>query len=108
MDVRLSIESTGSMASTGFTNRMAPSLSIVIPTWNGLDLLRECLPSVQAAAARYRAVAGAPTELIVVDDGSSDETVSRLVAHARRLVSEQGAETHVEAATEGAEVTLRG
>ena len=57
---------------------MKPSLSIVIPTWNGLDLLRECLPSVLAAAAAYRAKAGAPTEVIVVDDGSRDETVSRL------------------------------
>jgi len=57
---------------------MAPSLSIVIPTWNGLDLLRECLPSVLAAAAVYRLKTGADTELIVVDDGSRDETVSRL------------------------------
>ncbi|MFB3901953.1 MAG: glycosyltransferase family 2 protein [Acidobacteriota bacterium] len=57
---------------------MAPSLSIVIPTWNGLDLLRECLPSVLAAAAAYRAQTGAATEVIVVDDGSRDHTVSRL------------------------------
>ena len=42
------------------------------------------------------------------DPGHDDETVSRLVAHARQLVSQQGAETHVEAATEGAEVSLRG
>jgi len=57
---------------------MAPSLSIVIPTWNGLDLLRECLPSVLAAAGAYRAKTGVSTELIVVDDGSRDDTVSRL------------------------------
>jgi GT2 family glycosyltransferase len=57
---------------------MAPSLSIVIPTWNGLDLLCECLPSVLAAAGVYRDKTGADTELIVVDDGSRDETVSRL------------------------------
>jgi ribonuclease BN (tRNA processing enzyme) len=41
------------------------------------------------------------------DPGHDDETVSRLVAHARQLVSQQGAETQVEAATEGAEVVLR-
>jgi phosphoribosyl 1,2-cyclic phosphodiesterase/CheY-like chemotaxis protein len=41
------------------------------------------------------------------DPGHDDETVSRLVAHARQLVLDQGAETHVEAATEGAEVALR-
>jgi GT2 family glycosyltransferase len=57
---------------------MPPSLSIVIPTWNGLDLLRECLPAVQAAAAAYQAQTGAATELIVVDDGSHDETAFRL------------------------------
>lgn len=57
---------------------MAPSLSIVIPTWNGLDLLRECLPSVLQAASKYREKTGAVTELIVVDDGSRDETVSYL------------------------------
>jgi len=54
------------------------SLSIVIPTWNGLDLLRVCLPSVLAAASAYRTKTGAPTELIVVDDGSRDHTVSLL------------------------------
>jgi phosphoribosyl 1,2-cyclic phosphodiesterase/CheY-like chemotaxis protein len=42
------------------------------------------------------------------DPSHDDETVSRLVAHARQLVREQGGETHVEAATEGAEVALRG
>lgn len=64
--------------SIGWRHRMAPSLSIVIPTWNGLDLLRESLPSVRRAASVYRERTGAATELIVVDDGSRDETVSRL------------------------------
>ncbi|RPI28485.1 MAG: glycosyltransferase family 2 protein [Acidobacteria bacterium] len=59
---------------------MAPGLSIVIPTWNGLELLRECLPSVLKAAARYRHSTRASTEIIVVDDGSRDETLSRLPA----------------------------
>ena len=35
-----------------------------------------------------------------------DETVSRLVAHARQLVAQQGGSTQVEAAREGAEVKL--
>jgi len=43
-----------------------------------LDLLRECLPSVLAAACAYTAKTSAPAELIVVDDGSRDHTVSLL------------------------------
>jgi len=51
-----------------------PSISVVIPTWNGLDLLRDNLPSVLEAMRRYRDRCGGETELIVVDDGSTDET----------------------------------
>ncbi len=55
-----------------------PGISIVIPSWNGLKLLRECLPSVLAAAHCYTSQTGAPTELIVADDGSTDQTVTAL------------------------------
>ncbi len=41
--------------------------SIVIPNWNGRDLLEKYLPSVLAAAGRC-----AGSEVIVVDNGSSD------------------------------------
>lgn len=44
-----------------------PTLSIVIPTYNGLDHLRRCLASV-----RRHAPAG--TQLIVADDASTDGT----------------------------------
>ena len=54
------------------------AVSIVIPTWNGLHLLRENLPSVQEAARLYRSRTGCPTEIIVVDDGSQDETASTI------------------------------
>lgn len=57
---------------------MPPSISIVIPTWNGLDLLRENLPSVLDAAREYRESRGGETEILVVDDGSQDETLKRL------------------------------
>ncbi|MEK6302535.1 MAG: glycosyltransferase family 2 protein [Acidobacteriota bacterium] len=49
-------------------------VSIVIPTWNGLHLLQEFLPSVIAAAAHYSKLSNVPTEILIVDDGSADET----------------------------------
>ncbi len=49
-------------------------LSIVIPTCNGLHLLRENLPSVEAAARTHQRETGGLTEIIVVDDGGRDET----------------------------------
>ena len=57
---------------------MDSGISIVIPTWKGLHLLRENLPAVLDAARFYREKTGGDTELIVVDDGSSDETTSAL------------------------------
>ena len=45
-----------------FLDQGWPGISIVIPSWNGLDLLRGCLPSVLAAARCYTDQTGAPTE----------------------------------------------
>ncbi len=53
---------------------MKAGISIVIPTWNGLELLRENLPSIEAAAASYSRRQAAETEIVVVDDGSTDAT----------------------------------
>ena len=49
-------------------------ISIVVPSWNGLVLLQENLPSVKAAAAYYRRQSNHQTEILVVDDGSEDGT----------------------------------
>ena len=49
------------------------SAAIVIPNWNGRDLLEKYLPSVVAAA---KGVPG--SEVIVVDNGSSDDSVAFL------------------------------
>jgi GT2 family glycosyltransferase len=61
-------------------------VSLIIPNWNGVDLLRAYLPSVMAAKEGYPGRA----EVIVVDDASSDGSVDllqrkfpavRLIAH---------------------------
>ncbi len=49
---------------------MSGGFSVVIPTWNGRELLREYLPAVLAAAQG--------SEIVVSDDGSSDATAAWL------------------------------
>jgi len=48
--------------------------SLVIPNWNGAELLRAYLPSILAAAEQYPGAA----EVLVVDDGSSDDSIAVL------------------------------
>src|SRR5262245_14840801 len=55
---------------------MMRDISIVIPTWNGRTLLSEYLPSVIAAANQYRNEHKQQVEIVVVDDGSSDDTAA--------------------------------
>ncbi|MEE4262785.1 MAG: glycosyltransferase family 2 protein [Desulfobacteraceae bacterium] len=50
------------------------SVSIIIPNWNGADLLRAHLPSVVDAEKKYRGT----IEVIVVDDASSDASLEIL------------------------------
>jgi len=50
------------------------SVSIIIPNWNGADLLHANLPSVLAAKKNF----GGKAEVIVVDDGSTDASVTLL------------------------------
>lgn len=70
---------------------MKNSVSILIPNWNGAVLLRKNVPLVLDAA---RELGEEFTELIIVDDGSTDESVSvvkelfpqvRLIEHATNL-----------------------
>ena len=57
-------------------------VSIVIPTWNGRQLLDAFLPSVVEAAARYATESQARIEIVVVDDGGEDDTLGWLAARA--------------------------
>jgi GT2 family glycosyltransferase len=50
------------------------SVSIVIPNWNGADLLRSYLPSVLEAKEKFPG----RSEIIVVDDASTDRSVNLL------------------------------
>ncbi len=62
------------------------NVSVVIPNWNGADLLAVTLPAALAAARVYPAEA----EVIVVDDGSSDHSRDVVKAHAGvRLVEHE-------------------
>lgn len=63
-------------------------VSIVIPTWNGLPLLKRFLPSVISAANFYAEQSNNRIEIVVVDDGSTDETVEWLNRSQESEVSE--------------------
>ncbi|MBI3941192.1 MAG: glycosyltransferase family 2 protein [Acidobacteria bacterium] len=49
-------------------------VSIIVPTWNGLPLLRRFLPPLLEEAQRYRDGSRGAVEVIVVDDASRDGT----------------------------------
>lgn len=59
---------------------MTPLVTVVVVNWNGLPLLRRCLPPVLAQR-------GVPYEVIVVDNGSSDGSLDWL----RRLAATMAA-----------------
>jgi glycosyltransferase involved in cell wall biosynthesis len=60
-------------------------VSVVIPTYNRADLLRECLDSVRAQTYR-------PLELIVADDGSTDQTEETVAAFREQACQGSGLE----------------
>ena len=63
----------------------SPLVSVVIPTYNRADLLRECLDSVLAQTYR-------PLEIIVADDGSTDDTAGTVSAFRERIQQQPGLE----------------
>jgi GT2 family glycosyltransferase len=54
--------------------------SLVVPNWNGRELLRANVPSLLAAAEAHGAC-----EVVVVDDGSTDDSVSLLARELPRV-----------------------
>ncbi len=62
----------------------APATSVIIPSFNEADNLRELVPEIVAALERV----GPSFEVVVVDDGSTDDTrevLAKLAAHERRV-----------------------
>ena len=59
----------------------AAGLSIVVPNWNGRALLEKFLPSVIESARSFEAACGQPTEILIADDASTDDSEKWLRAH---------------------------
>ncbi|HWP44946.1 MAG TPA: glycosyltransferase [Blastocatellia bacterium] len=59
--------------------KLGRGVSVVIPSWDGMGLLKRFLPSVIAAARYYIEQHEAPVEIIIVNDASSDATVEYLL-----------------------------
>src|SRR5262245_66638565 len=68
-----------------------PALSVIIPTYNCGRFLRESLDSIFAQTER-------DLEVIVVDDGSTDDTPAVLARYAGRITVVQGAHGGLSAA----------
>lgn len=60
---------------------MGDLLSVVLVTWNSAPYLRRCLEGIEGQTHRNR-------ELIVVDNASSDDSLSLIPAHARVIHNE--------------------
>lgn len=69
---------------------MTRAVSIVIPTWNGLELLKRFLPTVIEAATQYGTNCDDPTEIVIVDDASVDQSVPWLVSQGFAISSSSG------------------
>jgi len=54
-----------------YDKSLAPLVSIIIPTWNGLELTKNCYNSIKE-------ITSIPYEIIFVDNGSTDGTIEWL------------------------------
>jgi GT2 family glycosyltransferase len=60
-------------------------VSVVIPTWNGLDLLKQFLPSILDACHCYSSDSLNPVQILIVDDASGDGTGEWLLSQGFRV-----------------------
>lgn len=65
-----------------------PTLSVVIPAWNEEKTIHRTIESLRLAAAIYERERGCATEIIVVDNNSSDQTAAVARGCGVRVVSE--------------------
>lgn len=56
-------------------------VSVVMPTWNGRALLEAYLPSVLAACSEYEHQTAGRSEVVIVDDAGTDDSMQWLEAH---------------------------
>ncbi|MDP8256350.1 MAG: glycosyltransferase [Candidatus Alcyoniella australis] len=68
---------TGPIAPAQPIEPQRDGISVIVPTWNGLDLVREYLPGVAQDIAGY----AFEVELILVDNGSDDGTAQWVEQH---------------------------
>lgn len=93
------IPADGIVGAPAFRSGRAPVVSIVVPVFNHYPVTRRCL----AVLSRHRSVH--PFEVIVVDDGSSDETSVELARWTGLRVVRNGSNLgFVRSANRGAEV----
>ncbi len=65
-----------------------PTLSVIIPAWNEEKYIGRAIESLKRAAAVYERDRGGVTEIIVVDNNSSDRTADVARQHGARVVFE--------------------
>ena len=63
----------------------AAGLSIVVTNWNGRALLEKFLPTLIDAARSFQAECGQPTEILIADDASTDDSEQWLRTHWREV-----------------------
>jgi GT2 family glycosyltransferase len=56
-------------------------ISVVIPNWNGRPLLQKFLPSVMHSVSAFQSASSLPTEVVIADDNSNDDSAAWLHEH---------------------------
>jgi cellulose synthase/poly-beta-1,6-N-acetylglucosamine synthase-like glycosyltransferase len=66
--------------------RYVPMISFLIPAYNEEQIIGECIDSIDRAAAKY----GGRTEIVIVNDGSTDNTEKEVLNSMNKLKYAQG------------------